>query len=157
MNAPAPPRPKLLEPGDAAPWFRARALGGLANYVFDTAAGRAILLLFFGTAGRPETAAALAAVQARRGLFDDENACFFGISCDPADAAKGRIAQQLPGIRFFLDHDRAVSRLYGAAPAEELDLYYPHWLVLDRTMRVAARFPLGAAADALAALEAQTA
>ncbi|HEX9933515.1 MAG TPA: 2OG-Fe(II) oxygenase [Allosphingosinicella sp.] len=155
MSASASPRPRLLEPGDAAPWFRAPALGGSPNYVFDTAAGRPILMLFFGTAGRPETAAALAAVQAKRGLFDDENACFFGVSCDPADAADGRIAQRIPGIRFFLDHERAVSRLYGAAPAEQADHYFPHWLLLDRAMRVAGRFPLAAAAEAIAALETQ--
>jgi predicted 2-oxoglutarate/Fe(II)-dependent dioxygenase YbiX/peroxiredoxin len=155
MNAPAPPRPKLLEPGDAAPWFRAPALSGSPTYVFDTAAGRPILMLFFGTAGRPETAAALAAVQAKRELFDDENACFFGVSCDPADAAEGRIAQQIPGIRFFLDHDRKVSRLYGASPAEQNELYFPHWLLLDQAMRVVARFPLAAAGEAIAAIAAQ--
>jgi peroxiredoxin/predicted 2-oxoglutarate/Fe(II)-dependent dioxygenase YbiX len=156
-SAAPPPAPKLLEPGDMAPWFRAPALSGSPNYAFDTAAGRPMLLLFFGTAGRPESAAALAAVQANRALFDDENACFFGVSCDPADAAEGRIAQAIPGIRFFLDHDRAVSRLYGAVPEAEGAVYYPHWLLLDRALRVVARFPITESGAAVAALEAQRA
>ena len=152
MNAPSPPPRKLLEPGDAAPWLRAQALGGLPNYVFDTAAGRPMLLLFFGTASRPESAAAIAEVQANRALFDDRNACFFGVSCDPSDAADGRIVQQIPGIRFFLDYGRDVSRLFGAW-GEADDAYLPHWLLLDRTLRVVARFPIGAGSAAIAALE----
>jgi len=138
-------------PGEPAPWFRAPALGGSPSYVFDTAAGRPILLLFLGSVREPLSAAALSLVAERRGLFDDQHACFFGITVDPTDAAEGRIAQALPGIRFILDYDRAVSRQYGA------DLgggrYRPHWLLLDRTLRVLALFPVEAGAAALAALE----
>ena len=149
---PLPPRP--LEPGDTAPWFRAPALDGAPNYVFDTAAGRPMLLLFFGSAALPDAQAALSAVAANRAMFDDVNACFFGITCDPEDAAERRIAQLIPGIRFFLDYDRAVSRLYGAAPAEDSAEYRPHWLLLDRTLRVAGRFPLAAGEAAIQALAA---
>ncbi|HEY0013856.1 MAG TPA: 2OG-Fe(II) oxygenase [Allosphingosinicella sp.] len=146
------PPPHLLEPGDAAPWFRAPALDGAANYAFDTAAGRPMLILFFGSAALPQAQAALAAVAASRALFDDTNACFFGVTCDPEDAARRRIAQLLPGIRFFLDYDRAVSRLYGAAPAGDGSEYRPHWLLLDRTLRVAARFSIDAGEAAVRAL-----
>ena len=149
-NGPAGTPP--LMPGDPAPWFRAPALGGSPTYVFDTAAGRPILLLFFGTAAEEQSAAALSLVQAKRALFDDEHACFFGVTVDPSDAAQGRIAQQLPGLRFFLDYDRAVSSLYGADAGE--GRYRPHWLLLDRTLRVAGMFPIDAGAAALAALEA---
>jgi predicted 2-oxoglutarate/Fe(II)-dependent dioxygenase YbiX/peroxiredoxin len=148
--APADPQPLL--PGEPAPWFRVPALSGSPSYVFDTAAGRPILLLFFGLASQKQSADALALVQARRALFDDDHACFFGITVDPADAETGRIAQQLPGIRFFLDYDRAVSRLYGADLGD--GRYRPHWLLLDRTLRVAGTFPIDAGAAALAALEA---
>ncbi|HEX8191602.1 MAG TPA: 2OG-Fe(II) oxygenase [Allosphingosinicella sp.] len=158
MSATPPPAqgaaPRLLDPGDTAPWFRAAALDGAPAYAFDTAAGRPMLLLFFGSAALPEAQAALSAVAARRALFDDTNACFFGITCDPADAAERRIAQALPGIRFFLDYDRAVSRLFGAAPSDASGDYRTHWLLLDRTLRVAARFPLAAADAALQALAA---
>jgi predicted 2-oxoglutarate/Fe(II)-dependent dioxygenase YbiX/peroxiredoxin len=156
MSQAAPP-PKLLGPGDAVPWFRAPALSGSPDYVFDTAAGRPILLLFFGSAAHPGTAAALSAVAARRSLFDDVSACFFGVTCDPSDEAEGRIAQQIPGIRFFLDYDRGLSLLYGAAAEDGSGLYHPHWLLIDRALRVVARLPIDraeAAIDALAALAA---
>jgi predicted 2-oxoglutarate/Fe(II)-dependent dioxygenase YbiX/peroxiredoxin len=139
-------------PGDPAPWFRVPALSGSSTYVFDTAAGRPILLLFFGLASEAQSAAALALVQEKRALFDDQRACFFGVTVDPSDAAEGRIAQQLPGIRFFLDYDRAVSRLYGADTGS--GHYRPHWLLLDRALRIRGMFPIDAGAAALAALEA---
>ncbi|HZG07945.1 MAG TPA: 2OG-Fe(II) oxygenase [Allosphingosinicella sp.] len=141
-----------LVPGEAAPWFRAPALDGAATYVFDSAAGRPILLLFFATASRPESAAALKLVEGRRHLFDDTNACFFGVTVDPSDASQHRIAQQLPGIRYFLDYDRNVSRLYGADLGE--GRYRPHWLLLDRMLRITGIFPIEAGEAALAALEA---
>jgi predicted 2-oxoglutarate/Fe(II)-dependent dioxygenase YbiX/peroxiredoxin len=146
-----------LAPGDLAPWFRVPALNGAASYVFDTAAGRPILMLFFGTAARADCAAALGQVQARRALFDDEHACFFGVTVDPADAEEGRIAQQLPGIRFFLDYDRTVSRLFGADAGDGTARYRPHWLLLDRTLRIAGIFPLDAGEAALGALAAMAA
>jgi predicted 2-oxoglutarate/Fe(II)-dependent dioxygenase YbiX/peroxiredoxin len=148
----AAPAPRLLNPGDTAPWFKAPAVGGSPDYSFDTAAGRPMLLCFFGSAARPEAEAALAEIAAARSLFDDANACFFGISCDPSDAAEGRIAQQIPGIRFFNDGERLVSRLYGAAPDDGSALYFPHWLLLDRAQRVLARFPIEAGGAAVAAL-----
>ncbi|HZF43182.1 MAG TPA: 2OG-Fe(II) oxygenase [Sphingomonadaceae bacterium] len=142
-----------LMPGDLAPWFRAPALGGSPDYVFDTVAGRPVLLLFFGQASEAQSASALALVQGRRSLFDDRRACFFGVTVDPSDVQQGRIAQQIPGIRFFLDYERNVSRLYGAdTPA---GAYRPHWLLLDRTLRVQSLFPIEDGVAALAALEAE--
>jgi predicted 2-oxoglutarate/Fe(II)-dependent dioxygenase YbiX/peroxiredoxin len=140
--------------GEAAPWFGAPVLSGASSYTFDVAGGRIVLLLFFGRGADESGAAALAAMRARRNLFNDTEACFYGITVDPSDAEQGRIAQQIPGIRFFLDYDRAVSRLYGAADAKG-DAYRPHWLLLDRTLRVAGRFAIDQgdlALDALAAL-----
>jgi len=143
-----------LAPGEAAPWFRAPTLGGAENYAFDVAGGRPVLLLFFGTAANPACAAALALVQKRRALFDDVRAAFFGVTVDPADAARKRIRKQIPGIRFFLDYDRAVSRAFGAE-ADGAGAYRGHWLLLDRSLRVAGRYALDegeAALDSFAAL-----
>jgi peroxiredoxin/predicted 2-oxoglutarate/Fe(II)-dependent dioxygenase YbiX len=140
--------------GEAAPWFRAPVVDGAADYVFDTVGGRIVLMLFFGTAANPACAAALAAVEDRRALFDDKSACFFGVTVDKTDAAQGRVRSQLPGIRFFLDHDRAVSRAFGATGEGE-GAYFGHWLLLDQNLRVAGAFPLNqseAALDACAAL-----
>lgn len=140
----------MLDWGEHAPWFKAPALSGSPTYAFDTVAGRHVLLLFHGSAADPAAAAALALVERNRATFDDISACFFGITCDPEDAAAGRIAQSLPGIRHFLDHDRAVTRLYGAVDAD--DRVQPHWLLLDPGLRVLGRFALGEGEAAMQAL-----
>lgn len=127
--------PAALVPGQLAPWFHAPAVGGNPRFAFDTAAGRWIVLLLLGPATGEAAAAALALLAERRALFDDATLAFFGVATDPADAETGRIAQQLPGIRWFMDADRAVSRGYGAASAEG-DGYAPHWLLLDPMLRV---------------------
>ena len=146
MSASADPKASyvVLSPGDPAPWF---AQGSPANprYTFDTAAGRYIVLGFYGSAGSEAGAAALAAIERNRALFDDERISFFGVSLDPADRAEGLIRESLPGIRHFLDFDRQVSRLYGAVPREaqagSAVEIRPFWLVLDPTLRVIARIP----------------
>jgi len=147
-------RTQPLAAGDPAPWFRAVALSGSPAYQFDTVAGRHVLMLFFGSARLEPSAEALALIARHRGLFDDRGACFFGISIDPGDVEQQRIAQQIPGIRFFLDHDREVSGLYGALDGEN---YRPHWLVLDPALRVIGRFGLGDGEAAIALLRMRTA
>jgi len=146
-----PARLKPLMPGDAAPWFHAAALDGLPSYAFDTVAGRHVLMLFFGSTRIEAVREALALAQRRRDLFDDERACFFGITIDPEDATQKRIAQSLPGIRYFLDYDGAVSALYGARDG---DNYRPHWLLLDPSLRVIGGWRLEEGERALAKLEA---
>lgn len=123
-----------LSAGDPAPWFRAASLDGGPNFAFDAAAGRHILLLFAGSAGSAAGQAALRMLAARRALFDDRQACFFGVTCDPEDAAAGRIAKLMPGIRWFLDYDARVSRGYGAVEAD--GRYRPFWLLVDPALRV---------------------
>lgn len=145
---------KLLDPGEPAPWFHAKALDGNPRYTFDIAAGRWMVLLFLGSGAQAVGQQALDVVRANRDLFDDIHACFFGITMDPADAGEGRIAQELPGIRWFLDYDRAVSTAYGAAAAGEGERlgYKPHWLLLDPMLRVAARAGFGDGAKIMALL-----
>ncbi len=100
--------------GDPAPWFIARSTAH-PQYRLDTSAGRYIVLCFLGSAGDAAAAAALdVALQGHRGLFDDANACLFGVSTDPEDERLGRLTQSA-GIRHIWDFDQAVSRLYGAA------------------------------------------
>lgn len=149
-----PARTQPLMVGDHAPWFRAAALSGSPNYQFDTVAGRHVLMLFFGSARPEPSAEALAVVERHRALFDDKNACFFGITVDPEDAAEQRIAQQIPGIRFLLDYGRTASALYGAADGET---YRPHWLLLDPTLRAIGRFALDDGEKAIALLRARIA
>ncbi len=145
----------LLLTGDQAPWFHAAALEGNPRYAFDTAAGRPILMLFAGRAAHPVTADAMRILAENRGLFDDERACFFGITTDTMDVKNKVIAPHLPGVRWFLDFDAAVSRKFGAVDGESGAVQYrPHWLLLDTTMRVAGRFSIDDGAAAIAALEA---
>lgn len=141
--------PARVQPGDHAPWFKAPALSGSQSYAFDTVAGRHVLMLFFGSIRDPRAAEALAAVQRHRSLFDDDQACFFGVTIDPEDSAQGRIRQELPGIRFFLDFQRKLSRLYGAADEKE---YRPRWFLLDPRLRVLDIFALDQGEEAIGAL-----
>lgn len=133
-----------LTPGDPAPWFRAASTSN-PSYAFDTAAGRYIVLCFFGSAADPAGTAALRAVAANRGVFDDTRVCFFGVSHDPADEASGHVRASIPGIRFFWDFDGAVSRLYGALPLDSSPgpgvPVWRFWMVLGPTLRVMRVFP----------------
>jgi predicted 2-oxoglutarate/Fe(II)-dependent dioxygenase YbiX len=106
-------------------------------------------MLFFGSAEFAQSRGALELVQQNRTLFDDSQACFFGVTVNPSDAGERRVAQELPGIRFFLDYDRGISSLYGAASA---DRYAPFWIVLDPSLRVLRRFAICDGAEALAFL-----
>jgi predicted 2-oxoglutarate/Fe(II)-dependent dioxygenase YbiX len=152
MDSPPPniSRPRPMLPGEPVPWFRAAAIGGSDNYVFDTVAGRYILMAFLGRASDPAAAEALLCVERHRALFDDLRACFFGVTSDPEDASSGRVAQQLPGIRFFLDPNGGLAGLFGADPAEGAERR--HWLLVDPMLRAVAAFPLDAGEAAVAAL-----
>jgi peroxiredoxin/predicted 2-oxoglutarate/Fe(II)-dependent dioxygenase YbiX len=139
------PRYAILAPGDPAPWFRQRSTSN-PDYSFNTVAGRYVVLCFFGSAADPAAQSALRAVQDHRALLDDTRACFFGVSTDPADAESGRVRESMPGIRFFWDFDGAVSRLYGAVPADTggdagAIGMRRFWLVLDPALRIIALIP----------------
>ena len=75
------------------------------NFAFFTVAGRYIVPYIFGSAGKPETRGPLDSLLAHQALFDDEKFAFFGVSCDPKDAAEKRVVPRLPGIRYFWDLD----------------------------------------------------
>jgi peroxiredoxin len=126
-------------PGEPAPWFVAPSTAS-PKFHFDTIAGRYVVLSFFGSAAHPAAAEALAGFLRLREVFDDHNATFFGVSTDPADQTAGRVQEQLPGVRFFWDFDRSVSRLFAAAG--DGTEYRPHTLVLDPRLRVLAVVPL---------------
>ena len=138
-------------PGEPAPWFHAKALGGNPRFAFHTVAGRPVMMLFHGSGAHPAGAAALAAVAANRALFDDVRASLFGVCIDPSDIAERRIAPQLPGIRWFVDDDRAISTAYRAAAGEAAE-YRPYWLLLDRALRIVSGFPIDQGEAAMAAL-----
>jgi len=148
---------RLLEAGDPAPWFNQRSMAN-PNFAFDRVSGRFVVLCFYLSAADEGGRQMLSFLDDNRALFDDHLRVFFGVSIDPADLAERRIAESMPGIRHFLDHDFQISRLYGAAPvdgivkAEDLRRF---WMVLDPALRVHAGLharPDGGEKEALAAL-----
>jgi peroxiredoxin len=150
-TAASAPSFNLLTAGDPAPWFR-QSSGSNPSYVFDTAAGRYILLCFFGSAGEAAGRAAIDAVISHEQRFDDHRIAFFGVSVDPADEGEQRVTERIPGIRYFWDFDRSVSRAYGASPLDGGEAYRHHWLVLDPTLRIIAVIPFAADGSDRAAL-----
>lgn len=128
-----------LTPGDPAPWFHA-ATPSNPDYAFDTVAGRYVLLAFLPS-DMGERAKAMSAVAARRAVFDDVGACAFMVA---RDAPTAGVAKDMRGLRWFLDQDGAVSRLYGALDAEGAER--PLWVLLDPTLRVLAYAPIEQAA-----------
>lgn len=136
-----------LSRGDPAPWFRQRSASN-PRYVFDTSAGRYIVLCFYASAGDAEGRGALDSALANRRHFDDHRACFFGVSLDPSDEAEGRVAESMPGIRFFWDFDGTISRLYGALPRGGQSVAVAGarrlWVILDPTLRVLDAIPFAA-------------
>lgn len=144
---------RLLVPGQLAPWFNAPALNANRRFAFDTVAGRWIVLLFLGSGAHEAPHAALRMLEASRDLFDDDNACFFGVTVDPGDAETGRVAQSIPGIRWFLDYDAKVSTAYGAIETRDGKVVYsPHWLLVDPMLRVRHRAALADGEEIFAAL-----
>jgi predicted 2-oxoglutarate/Fe(II)-dependent dioxygenase YbiX/peroxiredoxin len=149
-SASAPPSGgSQILPGDPAPWF-ALDTTTAQGFRLDGAAGRYVVLCFYGSAGDAEGRAALDAVLSRRALFDGRRAGFYGVSRDPRDVSEGRVADDLPGVRHFLDFDGAVSRLYGAlSDAGERRFF----VLLDPMLRCLAVRPLAEHAQFLADLE----
>src|SRR5438045_4766304 len=106
-----------LMPGDPAPQFYQRTSLN-PNCAFHTAAGRYVVLCFFGSAADAHGRAALEAVRSRTAFFDDVTACFFGVSLDPGDETARTVADDHPAYQYVWDFDFVASRLYGAAPKD---------------------------------------
>jgi hypothetical protein len=119
-------------------------LSGLPDYSFDVAAGRTILMLFMGDVRDPDTVAALLQLGQIRALLDDRRAAFFGVAADPAWTSEGHIATSLPGIRYFIDTERAIHRAFCVVT--------PCWLLLDRALRVVGTFPVSAGTSVFSVL-----
>src|SRR3569833_3825578 len=88
--------------GQPAPFVTA-ATDHTDSYSLDVAAGRWIVLMIFGTLSEPACATAIRSVVARRAMFNDADAAFFGVSVDPADRLQRGLANSEAGLRFFWD------------------------------------------------------
>jgi predicted 2-oxoglutarate/Fe(II)-dependent dioxygenase YbiX len=116
--------------GEPAPGF---ATPGVTNprYVFDTAAGR-YLLLAIVHAG-PGVEAAVRTLEQRRKTFDDLHASAFVLIVGD-DAQRQTRQDGLPGLRFLFDTDGAIAARYGAADTDR-------WFLIDPALHVLAAGP----------------
>ena len=120
----------LLSLGEPAPWFTAPTPSN-PEFVFDTVAGRFVLMLFLPADDGELSSRALKALSANHGLMDERKLTAFVVVRDPATAADAR---DMNGLRWFLDPDGAVSRRFGALEPDGAEK--PGWLLLDPTLRV---------------------
>ncbi len=126
-----------LMPGAPAPWFICATPTNPA-FDFGSVAGRYVVLGFLPDAA-DEAHAALRVTPEQRAVLDDEIACAFLVTRNEAAIAAARDER---GVRWFLDRDSSVSRLYHAL--EEGGRRHPHWLVLDPSLRVLFGAPIDA-------------
>ena len=138
--------------GEPAPWFSAPC-GPIHDFAFDSVAGRWVVLMFVGSLQLAEAQAAVQCIEAAGGLFDDRQAAFFGVTVDPRDLVDQSATGVAPGLRYFRDLDRAVSRAYGIAGTG--DAYRPTVFLLDPLLRVTAYAPLSGTAGLLDTLRAK--
>ena len=125
-----------LSSGEPAPWFTAPTPSN-PQFVFDTAAGRFVLLAFLPADDPDACGAALKMLAGNQRLFDDRRLSAFVVLRDSAMAATAR---DMRGMRWFLDFEGAVSRLYGAVAEDGAS--QPFWLLLDPALRVFVHAPL---------------
>ena len=131
----------MIGPGEAAPWFVARTAGN-PRYHFDSVAGRYVVLSFFGSAADPLSASVLQEFARHAAQFNDDNACFFGVSQDVEDERQARVADRVPGYRYFWDEAGNIGKLYELAAGER------RTFLLDVSLRVIGSFEYGADASA---------
>lgn len=140
MPRPADPTPETKAPdvGEPAPFFTA-ATDNIERYSLEVAAGRWIVLMFFGTLSVEASRLGLEQAMRLRERFNDEDAAFYGVSVDRADKAQHGLANSEPGVRFFWDFDCAVSRTYGVANEDYLR---PAVFLIDPAFRIAMAEPI---------------
>jgi predicted 2-oxoglutarate/Fe(II)-dependent dioxygenase YbiX len=113
--------------GDPAPNF---AAPGVTNprYVFDTAAGR-YLLLALVPAG-PAVIRAITIIESQSAAFNDDHASAF-IVIVGKDKGRGKREDRIPGRRFLFDDHASVATLYDAVETER-------WYLIDPAMHIMA-------------------
>ncbi|MBV8536201.1 MAG: 2OG-Fe(II) oxygenase [Alphaproteobacteria bacterium] len=139
--------------GEPAPFFIA-AVDGNPQYAFHVAAGRWLVLLVFASLEGEAERAAHEAVLARRDLFDDARAAFFGVSVDPADRDERGLGAEAVGLRYFWDFDQSACAALGLAGQPR-----PHTAVflIDPAFRVVEAAPIDQTPRLLDRLQAELA
>lgn len=125
-------RAMSLSVGQTIPWFTSTTPSN-PQFVFDTAAGRYVLILLLPTDPAAQTAP-LRALAAHQHLFDDAKATAMVIMTDPA---ANPTLRDMRGLRWVADPRGAILQRYGPEP---------QWLLADPNLRVMAKAPLEEAA-----------
>ena len=118
--------------GEPAPFITA-VTDGVANYSIQVTAGRWMVLMAFGSLSNPICAAAHDEVLARRGLFDDENCLFFGVTVDIDDRNLHHLYNDTPGLRYLWDLDQKVCHQLGVIDDQFMN---PAVFLIDRSYRI---------------------
>jgi predicted 2-oxoglutarate/Fe(II)-dependent dioxygenase YbiX/peroxiredoxin len=132
--------------GEPAPFFTAETDNNPA-YSIQVAAGRWLVLMAFGTLGDPARRRAHDAVMARRALFNDREAAFFGVSVDPGDRFERALTNAAFGIRYFWDFNKSAWRALGLRDDT------PMVFLIDPSFRIALAEPLAHTDQVLDRLE----
>ena len=137
------------DPGEPAPLFVAPT-DEVGAYNLGVVAGRHVVLMIFGSLGVEACARAHGEVLARRRLFDDQRALFYGVSADRTDQVIRGLRSWTPGLRYFQDYDLTICRLYGLIQNEAIR---PAVFLLDPMLRVVAAEPIEGTGRVLDQLE----
>jgi predicted 2-oxoglutarate/Fe(II)-dependent dioxygenase YbiX len=116
--------PGHIQRGDPAPWWRQ----GQNAFAFDPAAGRYIVLCFYGSAGDAVGQAALGLLRDTPQFVAQQKAAYFCICHDRRDRSRHGVEAQFPALQFLWDFDATMHEAYGAAARM--------WIVLDPMLRV---------------------
>ncbi|MDP3746262.1 MAG: 2OG-Fe(II) oxygenase [Phenylobacterium sp.] len=125
----------FVQPGRPAPWFAAPTHSN-PQFAFSSLGGRFLLLTFL-----PQDEAAAAAIcetiRENRGRFGIDQVMAFSVV--RTAALHARQPEEI-ALRWFLDEDGALGRLYGAA--DEDGESPGGWLIIDPSLRVWSTGPL---------------
>jgi len=117
----------------------------IPSFGFGSVGGRWLVLQFLVRLDVPVVREAHQAIVESAELFDDVDACYFGVSVDPNDFADGPLSA-LPGRRYFKDFNESITKLYGLKIPGG---FKPMTILLDRSMRVVAAEPIRRTAEVL--------
>ena len=108
---------RLLRRGDRFPHL-AQACGETQRFAFDCMAGRYQLYGFFLSLNIEGSKEGIAAIAARRDLFDDQHCAYIGVTGRAIDRDVHGLRDRTPGMRFAWDFDQSMSRACGATPID---------------------------------------
>ncbi|TXH31680.1 MAG: redoxin domain-containing protein [Rhodospirillaceae bacterium] len=135
---------RYLSPGDPVPTFIA-ASNVNPRFNFGSAAGRYIVLSFFGSTRHPVGGPLIDAFQTHGEFFLGPDFYFFGVCLDAEDRNRPSLTTKAPGMDIFWDSDGAVGRLYNLLPGDLTGqavatsaAFRPVTYVLDRNLHILA-------------------